>query len=182
MTLPIDEIRADIAARLAPLAEAGIFVRGLPSEKQQIGVPENGVITFLKIKDRFQDPAGSQTYRQNREMVWLFDVALTSLVGSAGAESITESIAQLLIGFRPRHCKKMYLERIEYMQGRDSAGRYVHEIEAIAPTLLVEDEPSDDGQPIMIQAVFEVLEINGATLDPVLSRATADDADRIPSS
>jgi len=175
LTLPIDEIRTDIINRLSPLGDAGIFVRGLPSQRGQAGVAENGIITVVRLKDTFQAPAGGNIYRQNRDMKWLIDVSLNAMVGEQGAGTITEAIASYLIGFKPRHCKKIYLERIEYIPGKDQAGRYVHEIEAIAPTLLcevVEDESID--QPILLRNVFEVIEANGVTFDIPIAGATDD--------
>ncbi len=175
MTLPIDEIRFDIISRLAPLKKAGIIVRGLPAERAQIGIPENGIITVVRLKDTFKPPTGGDVYRQNRDMKWLIDISLNSMVGTEGAETITEAFAAYLIGFKPRHCKKMHLERIEYIPGKDKAGRYVHEIEAIAPTLLnevTEDETTD--QPVLLRNVFEVIEVNGLVFDIPIVGSTDD--------
>lgn len=174
MPLPIDETREDIINRLASLRTAGIFVRGLPDQQGQFGTPENGIITVVKIRDEFDPPKSSDRYRQDRRMRWLFDIRLDNFVGQAGAETITEAIASLLIGFQPRHCKKMYLQRMEYIPGQGEAGRWIHEIEAIAPSLLFEPDVPDTAPPLL-RVVHEVIEANGQALDPVLSRATDDE-------
>ncbi|HEY9648629.1 MAG TPA: Gp37 family protein [Chroococcidiopsis sp.] len=156
----ISLIEAAIVERLSPLRNAGLLVRALPNEPGEYGkVVGNGVVTVSWSVDEGQPPIGMGAIEQTIRMLWVLDIRCKNLRnGDAGAMSLRQAIYALLIGFKPPGCRKMYVQKFEFVDRQESYWHY--EAIFVAPTTITEADDEETG-PLLSELLFEPIEVNG---------------------
>ncbi len=84
-------------------------------------------------------------------MTWVLDIRLRNLRDASGAWAIRKAIYNLLIGFQPPGCKKMYARKFEFVDRTDAV--WVFEASFAVPTVLVEmAEPA--AEEVLLKDIF----------------------------
>lgn len=133
----IEAIEQAICDRLVPLREIGVLTRALPSKPGEYGQANgSGSITVRWNRDIANPPITEDVIVQTVLSEWILDVKLPSLRDEAGAQTVVQQIVNLLVGWQPPNCKKLYLKSRQSMGQAEKL--WAFELVFIAPTLMVE--------------------------------------------
>ena len=113
----LSETRETLVARLAPIRDAGVLVRGLPNRTAEYGLL-NGqpqVLVFWK-EDRPETPELTDEMFQRNRQDWIFEIRSPEMRGEAGLELLVEAVHSLIYGFEPPNCQKISLKSREFFK------------------------------------------------------------------
>lgn len=157
----LTQIEQAILNRLAPLRNFGLLVRALPNRPSEYGeINGNGVITVAWASDDVEKPQGMGMYQQQCLMQWVLDIRVRNLRDTAGGLLLRQAIYQLLIGFKPPHCGKMYAKKFEFVERQENIWRF--EAMFVAPALLIENL-TEENLPLL-KEIFLQEEINNVAI------------------
>lgn len=140
--------QASIVAALTT-AFTALEVRWIASDlpeaqnQYQLGVPNERV--WVVYKGSTADPSITNQIAQDRKVSFAVEIYSKSLYDSNGVMAIRDVIEQVLIGFKPTSCQRLYLVKDELTITEDRIWAHVLQLEC--KTLLVQKEDSD---PIVI--------------------------------
>lgn len=146
-----------IVDRLASLRNSGLLVRALPNKPGEFGdIQGNGVITVAWASDDVKEPQSLGVYQQQCLMQWVLDIRVRNLRDASGGLVLRQAIYQLLIGFKPPGCGKMYARKFEFVERQEAIWRF--EALFVAPTLLIENL-AEENLPLL-KEIFAQEEVN----------------------
>lgn len=125
MTSIYEEIENSIITRLAPLASAGVDVVLLPENEADFTKPNSKPrITVMYYTSKFGGSMDSNLARlrsigiSSQEESIMLEVTMQSrkLRGTAGIMQIFEAVKDLLYGFAPADCDKLYLSEFNMLK------------------------------------------------------------------
>lgn len=148
--MDIIAIEAAIIDRLAPLRTAGVWVRGLPDQAKDLGIPNiKGIVTVYWDKTKFDDPDSTGSIVQWANLQFVIEFRLRSLREVTGAYPAIRYICNRLIGFQPPRSRKISFVDHEFMGEKEKF--WVHQLRLTVPTQIF--EISDDAGLILLKQI-----------------------------
>ncbi len=143
-------IEAAIIDRLAPLREVDIWVRGLPDQAKDLGIPNiRGIVTVYWDKTKFDSPESTGSIVQWANLQFVVEFRLRSLRDNSGAYSAIRYICNRLIGFEPPRSRKIFFMDHEFMGEKEKF--WVHQLRLVVPTQVF--EVADDSDLVLLKQI-----------------------------
>lgn len=143
-------IESAIIDRLAPLRTADIWVRALPDQAKDLGIPTiKGIVTVYWDKTKFDNPESTGAIVQWANLQFVIEFRLRSLREPSGAYPAIRYICNRLIGFEPPRSKKIFFADHEFMGEKEKF--WVHQLRLVVPTQIF--EVADDSDLVLLKQI-----------------------------
>lgn len=159
--MDITIVEQAILDRLSPLQSAGLAVQLLANKSNEKGrINENGAVTANWAADDFSVSNSMGLMVQDCLMQFVLDIRLRNLRDEGGAWAVRKAILNLLVGFQPPNCKKMYAQKYEMTERSESVWKF--QAIFIVPTVIVEQEAAE--VETLLREIFVSEEVNGVDI------------------
>lgn len=123
----------------------------VPSDVQKaVAAP----IVFVAYMGSTADPSmDSRTIMQNRKLKFNVEIQSRRLNGDNGLFAARDVVEQVIIGYSPLYCSKLYLVKDDILQSDDGVWVHIYNLET--SVVLVQ---KDENDPIIVPSFQEIIE------------------------